>query len=203
MAFIPLASCAKVSVEMTLQSETIVNTLYFREDEDSISSSNMLDLLNAVETWWDTSIKPLVPTNVLLDRIRAVETSQENGIAVEINPNISGTNSGIPLPSQNTFAITFVTGYAGRSFRGRNYFPVLTEGDVTNNTVDGDHLAAIIDAYEQIPVVVGADAPNWAHVVASFYTNNAPREDGIATLVNGYSYSSNRVKTQRRRNNGR
>lgn len=203
MPFIPLAACVKVALELQANSESIVNTLWFRHIPDSVDASAMADLANAIDLWFTNWMAPDLPIGCVLQRITVKDWSAPNGLVVEVSPATSGTLSGTTMPAQNTFVVTFKTGFGGRSFRGRNYWPLLLESEQSTQFVDGGKAADILLVYESLITLVAAQAPDWEWVVASFYADNQPRVDGLATPVIGVGYSNLRVKTQRNRNNGK
>jgi len=104
---------------------------------------------------------------------------------------VVGSSIGASLPAQLAGVVSWRTPFAGRSFRGRNYFgPIsssaLTANQITNaiNTSMGSAAAALIAAS-------GASA-NWSFVVWS-------EKLQVATEV-GSGVANTKVETQRRRN---
>jgi hypothetical protein len=77
------------------------------------------------------------------------------------------------------------------------YHPWLGEGDVTGNSLSSTRADAIISAWETLDATLAASG--WQIVVASKYTNGAPRVSAVKTRVTAYMYTDLNVDTQRRR----
>jgi hypothetical protein len=93
--------------------------------------------------------------------------------------------------------VTFLTGVAGRSYRGRNYIPALpSAAGATDRTWTNAAVAAVNSAYETFDLALpGVDSE---HVVLSRANEGAPRVSGVATPVIGYR-ANVQMFTQRRR----
>jgi len=125
-------------------------------------------------------------------------TTQAGAIftAASIDPGGNITSPGLPL--QDTLTVVWRTGIAGRSFRGRNYHPILWESAVASNTVDVMVVEDILAWWGALHTTINGIG-GWEHVVVSRYADGAPRAAGIATPIVSWNTSSPRVKTQRRR----
>jgi hypothetical protein len=105
-------------------------------------------------------------------------------------------------PPQCATLVTWRTGLAGRSFRGRTFLPGLAEDRQANGTLVAAQLSEVADFVTQMLAVfgpTGSDA-NWQFAVISRITAGAPRTPPIATAVTA-GVVQTRTGTQRRRNN--
>jgi hypothetical protein len=100
-------------------------------------------------------------------------------------------------------AVSFRSALSGRSFRGRNYIPCLTNSQVTGNLIDVSWQGDIINAYAELLFGGGALPAGWVWVVVSRFTNNLPRVTGIFSEVFSVLVTDTIVDSQRRRLPGR
>lgn len=110
---------------------------------------------------------------------------------------IQGTVANAVLPMHTTIAIKFITGLAGRSFRGRTYWIGLYESSVTGDFVSGSVVTSIKSKLDNLKAAL--DAEGWDFVVVSKFANGAPREAAVVTNIAAVASTDNRVDTQRRR----
>jgi hypothetical protein len=71
------------------------------------------------------------------------------------------------LPSNVTLAISFRTGFRGRSFRGRAYAVGLTEGQVTGDSVSDAVATAYREHWEAFIASVQTDFPGASLAIVS------------------------------------
>lgn len=202
MAFVPVPNCAEVQLVYSGEAGVYENTLYF-----DMTAGNAIADLNAlaatVKSWWTTNIKPYLSTSVQLDKILATSLAFQSapGIIYTTGLPSSGSYATTPvLPANVTVAVTFNTVLRGRSFRGRNFWPILCEGQVVNSTVDPTLLTNIHNGYFALIAAATAASKPW--VVASRYTGKAPRVAGVITPVVGIG-GDGIVDSMRRRLPGR
>lgn len=93
---------------------------------------NMIDLANAVKTWYDLVYKLAIPTGVSLANIQVRLLDPLNPLAFDapVSPVSPGTRAGTMEAANVTAAMSERTGKAGRAYRGRMYVPGLVESDV-------------------------------------------------------------------------
>lgn len=203
MAFIPAENTAKVEIRMTQDGQKVENTLYFRHDTGAISSAEREALGNWIEAWWNDEIRPLQTNEVTFREVYVTDMSSAMSGTSSVS-DLNGTPGAQGTPSEPnnvTVTISFRTDFRGRSARGRNYAIGLTTADVTANQVAQVTLDAWVDAYELLLTLPGLD--NWTWVVASFYTNNAPRVEALLLPVTDVLVVDDVVDSQRRRLPGR
>jgi len=207
MPFIPVLDAAKVATHYTRFGQQCVNTLWFVKD-GGWTSTDLNDLCTAVNSWVVAELMPLASTGTFFNGSSAVDMSAEGqeGVEVPVSPAEEGGNAVQGLPNNVTVAIKFLTGFTGRSNRGRNYFIGLGE-----NQVDGDTLAsatdtALLAAFDALGSYLTGLAAD--HVVASLYSgvdeagHPIPREAGVTKVITQYAMD-NIVDSMRRRLTGR
>lgn len=197
MAFISLPNGIKIEIIMRKGGAPVVNVVFLQ----ATGVPNLLNLenyTNAVITWWNTNIKPLVTSGTALHTVRATNWNAENGLQYTndlLTPS-AGTRTGGDTPSNVAAVTTFLTGQSGRSFRGRVYNGGMSDDDIVTNTLSTTLVAGYLTAWAAFQADM--QALGLEHVVASFYSNLAPRTVGVATPIVSYSMN-NVVDTQRRR----
>jgi hypothetical protein len=199
MAFQPVPDTAELVLEYTnIDGVQMVNTMYIREANITTWIPAALNgLLDLTEDWVTEFLVPLMSTQVRLTKLTARDLGSENGAIVVRGENIPGTNSALVLPGNVTFAVSFRTGLAGRSYRGRNYFIGLGENQASGNFIVTVTADAIVNAYVQFAAEILLQG--WVQVVVSRYVNGALRPTAVATDITQYLYTDLRLDSQRRR----
>lgn len=127
------------------------------------------------------------------------------GTAAEVEndyPAVLGAIAGDPLPPQVAAVITWRTGLAGRSFRGRTYLPFIDESTSSDGTVSAPQITRMETVITQMLTVFGpsgSDA-NWQFVIISEEAAGAPRVPKVGSAVTA-GLARPILYTQRRRNN--
>lgn len=197
MAFIPIPETVKLEFIYLWDSQVVENVLHFTCNS-AFSTTNMEDLAQAALAWWNTNLKPLVNSNVSLTTIRVTDMRSATGPVIEDTTGlpIAGTGSGSAVPNNVTVAIKLITANRGRSFRGRVYHVGLSSALVQGNTVTNATRTSLRNAYLALFTI--SSTPPWELGVASRYSNNAPRAEGLITEVTDVSVNPI-VDSQRRR----
>lgn len=202
MVFTPAIFTAKAALVQEVFSQTIVNTLYFQFVNQPDEQSLQL-LTSELATWWDTVLGPTMSVAVRLLRIEARDLTVQDGVTWTFTPtvNVTGDLPGDTLSNNVAFCLSFRTGFAGRSRRGRNYIAGLRTLDVVGNELSVNRSNALRDAYTQL---IGlANINGWDWVVVSTVGNKQQRVQALKTPVTAVLYVDRVVDTQRRRLPGR
>lgn len=170
MPFVPVPNTVMAEIRMTLDGQKIENTLYFF-NAGGPTVPNMTVLASDLEGWWVTNCAPLLPIDVTLREIVLTDLTTATGLQVTnaLASPAAGTLGQPALPNNVSLAVSFRTAIRGRAYRGRNYIPCLTEGQVVNNTVSGAVVDAWRDAYDAILTVVTGGASDYVWAVVSRY----------------------------------
>lgn len=203
MAFTAGDRVCEVHVRGSIDNQRVENTLYFR-NTSPVNLDNLAllggDLITYVRSTWLAQLPPAYQLRELYLVDLTTATSESYTLPAE--PDDVGSMSGIPLPNNVSFTITFITALRGRSYRGRNYWPVLTEADVINNQLTEARAAAIRQVYGGM---VGLDqiSSGWEWGIFSRYQNKVQLQNGVFTPCQSARYSDTVVDSQRRRLPGR
>lgn len=201
MAFIPVPNAAKVAVVGSLDSQEIVNTLWFTS-AGGFSPSEIETLAGAVSGWWIDSILPYLNNGYTMAYVTATDASVSGGAQFTDSAGAGETGGvgGSQMPNNLAFCVSFRTGFSGRSNRGRNYVSALSESNMaTANRVDPTWAGQIKTGYE---VLLG-DGIGFTWVVASQYHDGDPRVSGVTNPVTSVLFVDTIADSQRRRLPGR
>jgi hypothetical protein len=203
--FVPVPNTALVEIRMLCDSQRIENTLWFLHD-DSIDATELNTLGGAVLGWYLSDMVPLLNFQVTLREIYSTDQTTATGAAnTQDGGGAAGTKSGTASPNNSTIAVSFRTASRGRSFRGRNYFPLIDRDDMADlNHINASFASDIISAYNSL---LGPDAlvTGWTWVVASRFSgvdvdgDPIPRVSGIPTPITQVVITDLVVDSMRRR----
>lgn len=203
MPFIPIAGGAEVVLTCkNISTGNIMKNVFGVKNRlaPTWGTTELNTLLGVVNAWWTATVKPLVSNEIALINTLARDLHVEDSFFVENVVNVPGTLVSPAMPANVTLAVKFLTGLAGRSNRGRQYWIGLAESQVAGDFVLPTPGAAIAAAYNTLKTNLTAGT-NGDLAVLSRYHNGAPRTIGVATLVTAIGTTDLRVDTQRRRLN--
>jgi hypothetical protein len=203
MAFIPVDKVAQANIRALLFGQRIENTLYFSQPVSGWDGAALLAAATALSTWWNDNLLPLLSASYILQSVFMRDLTSEDGDVVEWfgDNGEAGADTNASAPSNVAFVVKFLTGLAGRSFRGRNYIGGLGAENYTANAVALSTVNGIIAAYQDLIDGLVADVGTW--VVVSRFSAGAPRTAGLASPILTVGYSDLFVDSQRRRLTGR
>lgn len=209
MAFIPVPDVAHVRLEGVVDGQQTINDLDFRLS-GGIVLATLQSLVTNLGDWFTLSFAPVVSEAWSTVAIHARDVSAEFSFVVDVAPTpTAGGVSGEPAPNNVAACISFRTGTAGRSFRGRNYIPAIPNSLVDVNTLDPAFMSSAQNAYALLGPGGGALPAGWEWVVVSKFSGvdtdgkAIPRATGISTAVTNILFTNSIVDSQRRRLPGR
>lgn len=194
-------NAVSVAMRFTQDGQEVENV--YHNDMTVAGGPLPLDLLaTAYVAWWNSAIRPLVGSNVVLNSVvvQRLDNATANGIEWTTGLPITGGLGGLDEPMNVTLAIKWLTGKRGRSFRGRTYHIGIQQTQVVNSRITPTFAAAIKGAYTALIAAVNADAAPL--VVLSTRANKAPRAAGVMTPILTCSVDT-ATDSQRRRLPGR
>src|SRR5687768_14568008 len=100
-------------------------------NDETLTSAYMTAAANFVGNSIKQNLQAFHPTQVQLVRVegRQYLSNGNQNVITTTTPAYTGTNVANILPLQVALVVKLTTGYAGRSFRGRQYWPWFTEAD--------------------------------------------------------------------------
>lgn len=202
MAFQPVIGTAEVDIRGTLNGQLVENTIFLHVG-DAWTPELLASAASIVRDWWFASIMPALPTAYVFREVFVKDLTTAAGLEASdaIGFGIQGTDSRAVLPGNATLAVSFRTGLAGRSFRGRNFVPGMTVGDVEGNTVTTGFAGEMSSGYAGLLTALVDSDFTW--VVVSRVTEGAIRATGLTTPVIAVAITDLLVDSMRRRLTGR
>lgn len=202
MPFIPVPNVVQLEMIYNWDGQTVENVLHYLGSVTADLSA-MTELCGSHITWWNSTLRPLVASNMQLVNVRATDLTTITGPVVNESSGLptAGTNASPSLPNNVALVLTKRTAQRGRSQRGRIYQGGLTENGVTANAVFPTYASDFVDAYED-RLTLDLPLADWQMVVVSRYSGGFPRETGQATIVTNITTDAT-IDSQRRRLPGR
>lgn len=204
MAFTPAPNIVLVELRGLLDGQRVENRIHVNVfHEPTVGDMDDIDtnISSIITTFW----VPLLPPSWAMTEIFMRSLHTENDIQQTYPKSagtFTGTNAGVALPNNVTFCVSLRTGFAGRSARGRLYWPALIETLVTGNTLDTGYVADIVEAVDGLRSNIALLSYAW--VIVSYINGGAPRVGGpVYFLVDTVLAVDAVVDSMRRRLPGR
>jgi len=195
--FIPASGVAKLEFRYTVLGEKAMNVVYFQKGTQW-NAGELDDLVTAAEALWTSELQSLQHPLVTLNELVATDIHEDDGAQVTEPVGAVGTAEITPLPNNVTIAVSFRTGFTGRSRRGRLYHIGLGEQYVLDNNVTAIIAAAILGAYGDMLTGI-ATTTSSDHVIVSYCGDGDWRTNALITPVTSYTMTDTTVDTQRKR----
>jgi hypothetical protein len=136
---------ARAVIKMTQHGQDRTNVLHFYRDAP-FDEDTLQTLCNNLLDWWHDLVRPNVTNQLSVVEVIATSLEQLPGIQ-QSSPCISecsGTHAGEPEPGNVTGTTTLRTGFAGRRYRGRYYWPGFVTGATNNDdTITSSYAVAM------------------------------------------------------------
>lgn len=187
--------CVRVAVIMAHDTRQVVNTFHV-EKATTWALTDLVALANAVQTWWNTYYKLMVPAVFSLTQIQVRVLNPAIPLAFDLNvsPPIAGTRGGNSEAGNVSLSMSERTGLAGRKFRGRMYLGGVSETDANaNDTVTSALVTLAANAMANL--IAGALPAN--QFLTLFHRQSNSFTDVISYVI------ENVIDSQRRRLPGR
>lgn len=199
MAYTNGLQVAEVVIQGQSDLQDLNNTLYFKY-VSTVTTTELTQLATDMRDFWENNALAQLPTTYEFIGVKATDLTTQTSESIEVAATSinNGTLTSLALPNNNSFTITFKTANRGRSYRGRNFWPLLTEGDVSNNELSEGRANNIRGVYS---LMVGADelSSGWTWGVFSRIQNKVQLTNGVFTPIQSVKYTDRVVDSQRRR----
>jgi len=203
MPFIPVPDVAQVRLEGRLDGQQTINDLYFRHTTGPIAAADLQGLASSIATWWVSNMVTLLNEAFSSVVVHARDLTAAIGFTADQGAPATGGTAGEAAPNNCTMAVSFRTSLSGRSNRGRNYIPCLTNSEVNGNNIDPTFATSIVDAYALLLFGGGSLPAGWVWVIVSRQSAGVPRVVGTFQEVFSVLVTDLVVDSQRRRLPGR
>lgn len=199
MAFQSVPNTAQVFISGTQNGEVIGMTFYaFRGSGYNIT--DLQNLADDMDDWMGTELLPLLSQDYVYDKTVVRGLENEEDLTAEADTNAgAGSVAGDGLSNNVTFAVKRLSGFTGRSARGRVYVTGLAATDLqaNENRVNSTFIVNLLQALADIITYIIANG--WVDVIVSRYANGSKRTEGVVYSITDWANTDERVDTQRRR----
>lgn len=175
-----------------------INVLYFR-NPTQWGLPELITACNTLRDAWVAQVMPLMVQGARLLRVEARGERGQTDVAYQLalNPPAGGSVGSDSLPFQCSFCVTHLSGFTGRSARGRTYFPFIPESaqvaGILNPGVAEQYVGALEYIRDQMADI------GWTHVIVSRFSDKVKRATAETLPVIGYRARDTEIDTQRRR----
>ena len=200
MAFIPVPNTAQAELIYIWQDQVVENVLYFTTGAPM--TPVMLQMIASdLKAWWIADIQDLQGVDIALREIKVTDLETESSPVFTLTSGLplNGNVASEPMPGNVSLCVSFRSAGRGRSSRGRNYFPGLTENQVQGNIVTSGVITSLLTAYGRLQTGDAMFDSQAGWVVVSRFHNKAPRAIGLAQPVTSVVIIDPFVDSQRRR----
>jgi len=134
MAFVPSLNTAQIEMRGRAHVERVENTLYFYKVAGAMTQADLDALTLFMSQEYLLAWKAQLPSDYVHAEVYGTDLTTQTSFTSTntAQANTVGTLAGAALPGNCSFCISFRTPNRGRSGRGRNYWALLIEGDVTS-----------------------------------------------------------------------
>jgi len=209
--FIPAPNTALVEMVYTCAGQIIENTFHVQKSSP-FTALELQGLATAFDNWDGVGASRwalLRANNCVLQQIKtkALDTASSPVYIFVLPVARGGAGAGGSLPLNVTFCLTLQTGLAGRSQRGRIYFPGIQSGQVQAAPAQNQIVAAtanqMVTDLNNLIAAVAALGAGYKMVVTSYYNNGAWRSVAQNSIITNAAYADLNLDSQRRRLAGR
>jgi len=201
MAFIPTDDTAEIVVKGLVNSQEMRNIFHI-DFGQAVTEVLLQAAADLVAGWAHNAFVENLSNDASIYEVEARDVSEEFGLSQSSTADLPDAGE-IPTdasPNNVAVCVTWLTGFTGRSRRGRTYVGAMPYDNFANSIVDPTRLASLL--VDMINLVDLVNAEGWELVVNSLYTGGAPRVAGVNTPINECA-ANNYPDSQRRRLPGR
>lgn len=200
--YIPAEKVIEARMQFSTPGGVAENVLHYKGD-DAPTLVGMAQLGDILSDWWNSEIRPGVPTVFALERIILTDLTTATGSQLEYVTGLprTGSSAAAALPDNVTVAITKLTDHRGRSYRGRIFQIGLGRDQVVGDTLIAGLSDGFVLAYQAIRSV-DITTDTLIMQVVSYCQDGAWLEVATVTPVTAFRCDDT-VDSQRRRLAGR
>jgi len=202
MAFVPTSECAKATFVFNINSgKPATIGIAFKSEAGEVNTALATELASALADFWEENALGLYGNTQHLNSIEVRDMQVQNGVVVNYTTGlpIAGTNVAAFVSAQVCFPIKLATGLAGKSFRGRFYWPFVGESTAGTNAWSSVAANNVVDFWNELREAMYLVGSGWTMCVVSKQTGGAPRANGLPTTITDVTYAKLKLGTQRRR----
>jgi len=199
MAFQSVPDCAEIDVHGAwLPGGKVRQMTFYAVRAGGYDLDALQTLVDAVDAWAVASLRPLLAVDFtyLGTEVRGLELENDQVASSGAGFGVGGVATA-SLPGNVAIAVKRLSGFTGRSARGRVFWFNLGESQVTADIVSTAHGNAILAALDSLDdAVFGA---GWQSVIVSRQHNGVVRPVGVVFALVNWALTDFVVDSQRQR----
>lgn len=197
MAFTPLPNGIRVVWVFELFGKPVTITVHVTSPT-AVNDAILAQARDAARDVWENGIAQTVASALIIRAIEVTDVSVPDGRQLRLVTFLTpqGLRTVESMSANVAVGLTLRSNRIGRSQRGRLFIPGIGEPDVSGNAIAGD----AVPRFATLASVLNSsfETAGLQLVVASYFTNNAPRTTAQATPITAVVVRPT-VRTQRRR----
>jgi hypothetical protein len=187
----------RVVLEQSLEGQLVIN-VYYVTKASPVVSIDLTTIAEIFADWWTADLSDFLSNDLSLQRVLVTNMSAADGEQIIFTDGLP-VNGGITTesePNNVALVVSRLSGFAGRSSRGRVYLAGLASASVGNNLVASTVQAGVVSAHNTLNATI--ISAGYIPVTASFISDGEPRGFALTRVITDWA-ANNRVDTQRRR----
>lgn len=201
MPFQPVPNVAQITVQGRIDGQLTINDLYWEIAGGGITPTNLFAITNQVKSWVGLNLATELADEWTCETVQGRDLTVEAGAVVAVASGVTGGSASEPAPNNVAACISFRTGFAGRSGRGRNYIPAIPNDQVTINTMQPTFMDNLLIVYSGL-VGPGTFLPGWQWCVVSRQAAGVLRPAGVPFPITSAIFTRPYVASMRSRSVG-
>jgi hypothetical protein len=197
--FIPAPGTALLTYSFDFDGvEAMITTHWLKATQ--WQTAELADLAHSAADAWGDNISGLVTSNLILNKVNAVDVFAENGYYAEYTPGsqIRGTLTDAMEGNKVAFKLKFSSGLRGRSFMGGIYHMGITKAQTVGRRIIVTQADAIRAAWAACFDDIAANSAG-VLAITSYCYHRAWRNVALSTIVETISYTDLLLDVQSRR----
>ena len=201
MPFYRVPNTIKMELLFGAQGQKLENVLHI-ECAQAPGTAIAIAIAGDVISWWNSTMKPLIASDVALTGIRMTSLDSSDGFQLEYNVGlpIFGTAAATGLPLNVTACIRLTTYQRGRAYTGKLFHVGMINAQTAGNALYSGFVATLKNAYEGL--ISALTDTDYLPVVVSKVLHGVVRTNPEVTTIVGVAVESY-LDSQRRRLTGR
>jgi len=187
---------ASIRYENNVDASPAHNVFHFLTAEP-MSAGVLTDLADALESWIDVEWQPIASLVWKSTGCNIRQLKADAPLTLDRSWAYTGAITGAAPSNNVTLAVSFRTGFGGRSYRGRAYHVGLAESDIADSYIDTTVKESIREGYEAL--IALTDDKSWIWGVYSKWLNKVVREVGVLTPITSVIIVDNVLDSMRTR----
>lgn len=199
MPFQPAPNVVEIVLNFQGENQDMVNVFHAHYAVRP-TFADLQTLGDEIIDWQATYLAPRRSNQVYFNSVRLTDLTDQNTAPVIRQPAnaVPGGFAGDWLPFNSTWCVKWLSAGRGRGKQGRTFHVGLAEGQVNGNYVRNDEAAAILNAYNQLRLMV-TDGADRQLVILHRTSGGSTLPEATFTPVVGVGASDNTIDSQRTR----